>query len=496
MSEINVIDAEMMAALKVLRGDNNKNNSNNVDSVDKAHSNTLTQTIVDVLTSQHKTSEFQNSEILKAIKQQNIILENLTSLLSKKQKTTVVVVNKEAPASNSSVASTAAETNMSAITEDADVVAAVAAAEQATNAPIVIAAAPKAVVPVPPPPPKPRVIQGPWGFVESEVAIMRRSRIEKSSGSFRLLPKDTKAEDIPADAFTPLTNEHILNKEDALFGQVSASSVSDDDEQAELKGDSFGQYWDRMRSQVDQYGKLKAPKWSTLGKSSVRSYLPRLSIGGKTQIKLKSGIYYLTMTYENPSAKNNNVNVDDSKEIEAAIIIGEIAFDCRGHVLAPGADWAKIFAGETQLQPSPAGKAGGKLKWHSSKISEPWKNGDTLKFKIDTHENTVGFTLKGPDDKEVRTGWMFTNVLSFTNNRTYPDYLQVLAYCGGTSSSLISSSNNKSSFDSVKFNIIDTRRTPSSASSLLSTSGSISSISEREIVEDEEVATTTALIEE
>ena len=238
-----------------------------------------------------------------------------------------------------------------------------------------------------------------------------------------------------------------------------------------------------MRNKVDQYGKLKAPKWSTLGKACVRSYLPQLSIGGKTQIKLKSGIYYLTMKYEKPQAAEAAA-ADNSKAIEAAIIIGEIAFDCRGYVLAPGADWTKLFAGERQLEPPYAAGKAGKLKWYSSKVSEPWKNGDTLKFKIDTHENTVGFIITGLDDKEASTGWMFTNVLSFTNDRTYPDYLQVFAYCGGNPSSLLSPSSRKSSFDSVKFNILDTRR--SSVTSLTS----INLISKEEDKEEEETTTT------
>jgi hypothetical protein len=89
-----------------------------------------------------------------------------------------------------------------------------------------------------------------------------------------------------------------------------------------------------MRNRVDQYGKLQAPKWSTLDKkTSIRTYLPKLAIGGETQIKLKSGIYYLTIKYES----NYAAKEDDSKEVEAALIIGEIAFDCRGFVLAPGA---------------------------------------------------------------------------------------------------------------------------------------------------------------
>jgi hypothetical protein len=97
------------------------------------------------------------------------------------------------------------------------------------------------------------------------------------------------------------------------------------------------------------------------------------------------------------------------------------------------------------------------LKWYSSKVSEPWKNGDTLKFKIDTHTNTLGYTIQGAGEKEVRTGWMFKNVFAFTNNRTYSDYMQVLSYCGGSSSNTLTNSK----FDSVKFTLVETRRTQS-----------------------------------
>jgi predicted lactoylglutathione lyase len=115
---------------------------------------------------------------------------------------------------------------------------------------------------------------------------------------------------------------------------------------------------------------------------------------------------------------------------------------------------------------------GGKLKWYSSKVSEPWKNGDTLKFKIDTITNTLGFTIQGAGEKEVRTGWMFKNVLAFTNNRTYSDYMQVMAYCGGSSSNGLMNAK----FDSVKLTLVETRRTQSVLN--LDTSGTIEELEE------------------
>ena len=217
MSDIGVIDSEMMAALKVLRGDNN-NSNNNVNGIDKEFSTSLANQIVGALQAQDKESGIQNAAILQAIKEQNAIIEKLTFLLNKKQTTTVVVVNKEPAAGSSSEASTAA---MTEVTEDAEAVADIVAAEQATTTPAPITE--KTVVkmvppPTPPaPPPKKRVVHGPLGFVETDVAVKRRNRILKSSGSFKFLPKNIKANDIPEDAFSPMTNDDALKKEDAFF---------------------------------------------------------------------------------------------------------------------------------------------------------------------------------------------------------------------------------------------------------------------------------------
>ena len=62
--------------------------------------------------------------------------------------------------------------------------------------------------------------------------------------------------------------------------------------------------------------------------------------------------------------------------------------------------------------------------WSPRKISEPWGNGVELRFKIDTNENTIVFQ-KG--DSLAKTFW---NILAFTNNPKYPEYLCLFAYCG------------------------------------------------------------------
>jgi len=267
---------------------------------------------------------------------------------------------------------------------------------------------------------------GGWKFVESGAAVKRRNQ----------------------------------KKKDALFGKVKVNGD-------ELQGDSFGLYWNQMENDSEKFfggKKIKAPKWSTTRDgepkkiSNIRSYLPNVAFNGETKIKLKSGVHYLTMTYQNPHIKNKNgAQHALNKEIEAAIIVGEIVFDCKGYVLAQGADWDKLFAGKLQLKEQ---SSNNKLKkWYSHKVSEPWQDGDTLTFKIDTIKNTIGYTIRGKSKQggkkaEVRSGWMFANVLAYTNNRTFPDYLQVFAYCGGKQS-LNNPTNNKSSmYEQCKFKIV------------------------------------------
>jgi len=516
------VDAELLKALRVIRGDHDKKTGK---------SSQISQAIVSAIQIQGKDSTDQNADLLDAIKEQNTLLENLTEVLSKRQiqpaMTTVplpprsvpqeeeddddencfhrtedslracedtkakkkknleeencfhsteesmrahhVVTTKKAAAKHEtgeeencfhsteeSMRAHEVETakkNRAAAREESEnivqdyynpkksdtgalpgetgVFAALdkadsdeeeeEAAAAARSAPIQRQPRGPSVVAVPEPAKKKKggkqVITGPWAFVETSVALRRRGRVE---------------------------NSDLLNMEDSLFGKSNATADV-------LSGDSFGKSWDRMRNPVDQYGKLKPPKWSSLDKKkSMRTYLPKLAIGGETQIKLNTGVYYLTVKYSNDQIAEDN---------EAAIIIGEIAFDNRGFVLAAGADWNKLFGGQKQLE-APSSSGGGKqakLKWHSSKVSEAWKDGDTLKFKIDTTTNTLGYTIQGVDDAEVRTGWMFANVLAFTNNKMYPNFLNVFAYVGGSSMHAVAQGK-ETSFSGVRFSLKETRR--------------------------------------
>lgn len=84
------------------------------------------------------------------------------------------------------------------------------------------------------------------------------------------------------------------------------------------------------------------------------------------------------------------------------------------------------MAGEKQTSLPYGNNARGSVKWHRRKISEPWADGDTLIFRIDTDFGTLRFQRGGAKSREL----MLRNVLPFSNDRKYPDFLRVFAYCG------------------------------------------------------------------
>jgi len=503
----------IVESLKVLMDEKKKKEEVSFDN-DDPESNTnrspFTMQIVDAFDSQNKDSITQKSMLIEAIKKQNELLSKIISRITEQQKKQeeeeeqeqeqqqqeqgkqqrgvkhnkpIVVYrneneneNENGPLSHTDEVVAAIAAAEAATNKRRKEIAAIAASEAAakkegeeaidsagtyTSSPKAamvgkkVVVVPRSVAPsiLPSPSPSPvvvnkkqstTVINKSWAFVESNVAMKRRNRVEKG-GSY------------------------MGNDDMALFGKVDTSNPASADN--ELRGDSFGKSWNRMSNRVDRHGKLKAPKWSTLGSNSkksmdinIRSYLPKLAIGGETKIQLNSGVYYLTMKYENGYLNKRATptnNGHSMKKIEAAIIIGEIAFDSKGFVVAPGADMDKLFKGSKRqlLNPPRPRTKPNKMKWYSSKVSDPWQNGDTIRFKINTVTNTLGYTLQGKHDKEVRSGWSFQNLLAFTNNHTYPDYFQVFAYCGGTSlnsdSPKSSKSSSSSSFENVKFNIIE-----------------------------------------
>ena len=151
------------------------------------------------------------------------------------------------------------------------------------------------------------------------------------------------------------------------------------------------------------------------GSGGTRNLLAQLVFNDEAELNHKSGIYTLTIKY--------NVSSGNTTQ-DAAIIIGEMEFHSSGYAIAEGADWDRLLNNHRQTQLPYSRGARGVATWQSRKISEPWEDGDELKFKIDTNENTIVFQKS---NTPAKTFW---NVLAFTNNAKYPEYLRAFAYCG------------------------------------------------------------------
>ena len=165
-----------------------------------------------------------------------------------------------------------------------------------------------------------------------------------------------------------------------------------------------------------------APVWlqSIHNGGNVRDLLPQIVFNNKAEIMQKSGIYTLDVKY-NASAEIQNQ--------DAGLIVGEMEFNSSGYAYAEGADWDRLLNNQRQTQLPYSHNTRGLATWLARKICEPWQDGDVIKIKIDTNENTVVFQ-KGNTPKKT-----FWNVLAFTNNPKYPEFLRVYAYCGGWSES-------------------------------------------------------------
>lgn len=207
------------------------------------------------------------------------------------------------------------------------------------------------------------------------------------------------------------SNDSGILSQDALYGRCDENK---------LIGDTFGCWLNGVYNPDMKFG--QSTDWKSTGR--VRLLIPQIRFNGKENIMHKSGIYSLTIKYNNSNNVTSCTAKAGSKQ-EAGIIIGEISFDSNGYVTAEGADWDRLLNGQRQTQLPYAHGARGQPTWLSRKISEPWNDGVELKFRIDTNENTIVFQ-KGNTPKKV-----FWNILSFTNNRTYPEFLKVFAYCGG-----------------------------------------------------------------
>lgn len=154
------------------------------------------------------------------------------------------------------------------------------------------------------------------------------------------------------------------------------------------------------------------PQWSCRSTSSMRDFMPILMADGKPHLERKSGCYYqFTVKY--------NSNSDTSI---VGVVIGEIAFTSDGYATAEGADWDGLMSGHKQTRLPYSYKQRGEPVWMSRKLSEPWKSGDTLTLGIDTANGNIYYERSGMKKK------IFKNILTFTNDRDFPDYIQVFAF--------------------------------------------------------------------
>ena len=159
----------------------------------------------------------------------------------------------------------------------------------------------------------------------------------------------------------------------------------------------------------------------TRGRYSIIGLKPDLIFrckDGKAEINQKSGIYLLKVKYNMDQSCSGNSNY------VAGIVIGEVTFNSEGYAIAEGADWDRLLNNQRQTQLPYSHGARGVPIWTKRKISEQWQNDEVLTFKIDTNEKTIVYQR---GDTPKKTFW---NLLHFSNNVKYPDYLRVYAFAG------------------------------------------------------------------
>ena len=83
------------------------------------------------------------------------------------------------------------------------------------------------------------------------------------------------------------------------------------------------------------------PKWS-LG--NTRDVLPQLVLNVDAELKMKSGVYGLTVKYNIIDTPNQALHHEDG------IVIGEVEFSSNGFAMAEGADWDRLLSEQRQTK--------------------------------------------------------------------------------------------------------------------------------------------------
>ena len=81
------------------------------------------------------------------------------------------------------------------------------------------------------------------------------------------------------------------------------------------------------------------------------------------------------------------------------------------------------MSGQRQIQLPYSHGARGIPAWRGFKLSEPWEDGDVLKFTVDMNENKIVFQRADKPKKKLQ------NVLHFTNQNS-PESVHVRAFVG------------------------------------------------------------------
>lgn len=242
-------------------------------------------------------------------------------------------------------------------------------------------------------PSRSQLVTGSWKFVESDDIEREQASQAKS------IEERQKSRVVGYRMSVP-----------SSFGRIDCEGLS-------LVGESFPQRSGHRHhpSTVYQSSDTYTPEWST---NNCR-LLPQLVFDTKVELGQKTGIYSLAVKFS---------KTDDAQD--AGIIVGEMEFNDKGYVMAEGADWDRLLNNQRQTMLPYANGARGVPIWLRRKLTEPWEDGDVLKFRIDTNENTVVFQRGDMPEKALR------NVLAFTNNRQHPEFLRAFAYCGSFSENL------------------------------------------------------------
>ena len=175
--------------------------------------------------------------------------------------------------------------------------------------------------------------------LESQTTILKTQNDILKSIDASLKEKGGRRES-PSSKRSRLMHTH-KSEEEILYGPWSITPQQRENvgslygrcDENKLIGDTRFNY-DKYNP-VMKFGLGQSTEWKSNGFS--RLLIPQIRFNDKENIMHKSGIYSLTITYNN-SNNDTSCSAKRGSKQEAGIIIGEISFDSSGYVTAEGAD--------------------------------------------------------------------------------------------------------------------------------------------------------------